>query len=78
MELIKNINEMAARMNLSADQRHIAERLAEYWRERADDMTDDQLSEAIGMDMENVPGVEGDPELANKLIPVVVSMVRGG
>ncbi len=78
MNLMRNINEMAMEMKLSPDLQEVAKRLAEFWRERAEGMTDDELSEAIGMDMENVPGVEGDPEIANRLIPVVVSMVRGG
>jgi len=77
MSLMKTINEMARDMGLSPEHDEIASRLADYWRGRADDMTDDELSEAIGMDMENIPGVEGDPDLADKLIPVVVSKVRG-
>ena len=78
MKLMKNINEMATEMKLSPDLQDIARRMAEFWKVRANDMTEDELSEAIGMDMENVPGVEGDPQLADKLIPIVVSMVRGG
>ncbi len=78
MNLMRNINEMAMEMNLSPDLQEVAKRLADFWRERAEGMEDDELREAIGMDMENVPGVEGDPEIANKLIPVIMSMVRGG
>lgn len=78
MKLIKDINEMAVGQTLSADQRDVAMRLAEYWRERADDMTDNELSEAIAMDMENIPGIEGNPDLMAKLVPFVVSLVRGG
>jgi hypothetical protein len=78
MDLIKSINEMAMEMKLSPDLQDIARRLAEFWRQRADSMTEDELSEAIGMDMENVPGVDGDPEVVDKLIPIVMSMVRGG
>ena len=77
MSLLKSINEMARGVNLSPDHEEVATRLADYWRERASDMTDDELSEAIALDMENVPGIEGDPELIDQLVPVVVSMVRG-
>lgn len=79
MKLIKDINEMAVGQTLSADHREVVARLAEFWREQGvDDMSDDELGEAIAMDMENVPGVEGDPDLMDKLVPLVVSMVRGG
>lgn len=77
MSLLRFINEMARGMNLSPDHEEVARRLADYWRERADDMTDDELSEAVAMDMENIAGVEGDPELIDKLVPIVVAMVRG-
>ena len=77
MSLLKTINEMARGMNLSPDHEKVTRRLADYWRERADAMTDDELSEAVAMDMENVAGIEGDPELVDKLVPIVVAMVRG-
>lgn len=78
MKLIRNINEMAMEKNLSPDLQDITRRLAEFWREKATDMSEDELSEAISMDMENVAGVEGDPQLIDKLVPIVMSMVRGG
>lgn len=77
MSLIKDINEMAMGMNLSPDHKDVAVRLADFWRERAADMTDDELGEAIAMDLENIAGME-DPSVVEKLIPVVMSMVRGG
>ena len=78
MDLLKSINEMAHERALSDDHREVAQRIADYWRERADDMTDNELSEAIAMDMDNVAGVEGDPELIDMLVPIVLKMVRGG
>jgi len=78
MNLIKDINEMAQAEMLSDDHKEVARRLADFWKDRAADMSDDELREAIAMDLENVPGFEGDPEVIDSLVPVVLNMVRGG
>lgn len=79
MDLLKRINEMAHERALSPDHQDVVQRLADFWRDRGvEEMTDNELSEAIAMDMDNVPGVEGDPDLINTLVPIVLQMVRGG
>lgn len=78
MDLMKRINEMAHASALSPDLQAVAQRLADYWRDKGLDMSDDELSEAIAMDMENVAGVEGDPQIVDQMMPVIMSMVRGG
>ena len=79
MDLLKRINEMAHERAPSPDHQDVVQRLADFWRDRGvEEMTDNELSEAIAMDMDNVPGVEGDPDLINTLVPIVLQLVRGG
>ena len=79
MDLLKSINEMAHERALSPDHQEVVQRLADFWRSQGvEDMTDNELSEAIAMDMDNVAGVEGDPELVDRLVPIVLQLVRGG
>jgi len=78
MELLKRINEMAQERALSPDHQEVAQRLAAYWSEHGANMTDNELSEAIAMDMDNVSGIEGDPAVIDMLVPIVLKMARGG
>lgn len=78
MDLMKRINEMAHASALSPDLQDVAQRLAKFWKQKAGNMSDDELSEAIAMDMENVAGIDGDPQIVDQMLPSVMSMVRGG
>lgn len=76
MSLIKDINEMAIEATLSTDQNNIVNRLVGFWSERSADMSDDELREAIAIDLENIAGIDGDPAVVEKLVPIIVSMIR--
>lgn len=73
MELIKEINDMAAPM--MPETQDEMKRLAEYWMENGADMSEDELRDAIGNDLEQL---EYTPDQVDQMIPVILQMVRGG
>ena len=73
MELIKQLNEMGMAMRPEAQEE--MKRIAEYWMENGRDMGEDELREAIAMDLEQL---EYPPDAVEQMVPQIMQMVRGG
>lgn len=73
MSLLKEMNDVVSMQqpNVRAEM----QTLAKYWIENGSDMTDDEIREAIGNDLEQL---EYTPEQVNEMVPQVMKMVRGG
>lgn len=72
MSLLKEMNDMAVTQQQNV--RSEMQTLAKYWIENGSDMTDDEIREAIGNDLEQL---EYTPEQVNEMVPHVMKMVRG-
>jgi len=66
MSLIKQINE-------EANEQAEVQRIADHWKKYANKMTDQQLADAIGNDLEQL---EYTPEQVDKLVPHAIKLVR--
>ncbi len=66
MSLIKQINEQA---NAQAE----VQRIADHWKQYANKMSDQQLADAVGNDLEQL---EYTPDQVEKLVPVAVKLIR--
>ena len=73
MELIKQLNEMGMAMRPEAQEE--MKRIAEYWMENGRDMGEDELREAIAMDLEQL---EYPADAVEQMVPQIMQMVRGG
>lgn len=71
--LIKEVNDMAA-VGMP-DAREEMARIANYWRENGEGMTEDELTDSIAMDLEML---EYPPEQVEIMIPQILELVRGG
>jgi hypothetical protein len=72
---ISQVNLSEAGMMQHADWRQEMDRIAAHWKEQGGDkMSDDELADAIGDDLEQL---EYSPEEVADLVPAIISKIRG-